>query len=95
MIHSNADFQYIIKRSFYCDKYGYYPGLNNEGRRAKARGIISFHTFKGTGGLHENFSEIDFLVVPDYRGDRSDAFGPMKKLLFLAEIIATYRSVLQ
>ena len=32
------------------------------------------------GGLHENFSEIDFLVVP-YRGDQylSDAFGPMKK----------------
>ena len=32
------------------------------------------------GGLHEKFSEIDFLVVM-YRGDRylTDAFGPMKK----------------
>ena len=32
------------------------------------------------GGLHEIFSEIDFLVVSD-RGDRylSDAFGPKNK----------------
>ena len=35
---------------------------------------------KGAGGLHEIFSEIDFLVVSD-REDwyLSDAFGPMKK----------------
>ena len=34
----------------------------------------------GREGLHENYAEIDFLVVSD-RGDRylSDAFGPMKK----------------
>ena len=34
----------------------------------------------GGGGLHENFSEIEFFVV-SYREDQylSDAFGPMKK----------------
>ena len=38
---------------------------------------------KGAGeGLHENFAEIDFLVVSD-RGYRylSDAFGPMKNIV--------------
>ena len=35
---------------------------------------------RGHGGLHEIFSEIDFLIVYD-RGDLylSDAFGLMKK----------------
>ena len=39
------------------------------------------------------FSEIDFLVV-SYRGDRylSDAFGPIKKILFLAEVTTGQRS---
>ena len=37
---------------------------------------------RGQGGLHENFAEIDLLVVSD-RGDRylSDAFGPVKNIV--------------
>ena len=35
---------------------------------------------RGQGGLHENFAEIEILVVSD-REDRylSDTFGPMKE----------------
>ena len=35
---------------------------------------------RGQGGLHEKFSELDFLVVSD-RGDQylSDVFSPIKK----------------
>ena len=41
-------------------------------------------------------AEIGFLVVSD-RGDRHqlDAVGPMKKILFLVEVITTWRSALQ
>ena len=46
------------------------PSINSVVKAAGGRG----------GGLHENFSEIDFLVV-SYREDwyLSDAFDPMKK----------------
>ena len=53
-------------------------------------------TVEGAGGIYEKFSEIGFLVVSD-RGDRHqlDAVGPMKKILFLVEVITTWRSALQ
>ena len=37
---------------------------------------------RGPEGLHEIFSEIDFLLV-SYRGDEylSDAFGPIKNIV--------------
>ena len=38
------------------------------------------HHLRGQGGLRENFSEIDFLIVLDIGdGYLSAAFGPMKK----------------
>ena len=39
------------------------------------------------------FQQIDFLVI-SYRGERclSDVFGPMEKILSLAEVIAGQRS---
>ena len=42
--------------------------------------VVGITPLRRPGGLHENISEIDFLIVSD-RGDRylSDAFGPMKK----------------
>ena len=44
--------------------------------------IIIILRRQGGGGLHENFAEIDFMVVSD-RGDRylSDVFGPMKNIV--------------
>ena len=50
-------------------------------KTSKQRRIISTQQgLRGPGGLHEKFSETNFLVVSD-RGDQylSDAFGPMKK----------------
>ena len=61
----------------------------------KLHGCTVFLELKraGVGGLHDFFSEINFLVV-SYRGDRylSDAFGPIQRILFLAEVISHQRS---
>ena len=45
------------------------------------------HFLKGEGGLHENFSEIIFLIVSD-RAEATVIF----QILFLAEVIAGQRS---
>ena len=49
--------------------------------------------FKRAGGLHKNYSEIDFLIV----SDRGDWYISHRKILLLAEreVIACRKSALQ
>ena len=56
---------------------------------------LSIKELRGPGGLHQNFLEIDFIVVSDGGGVICiKCFWSHRKILFLAEIIAGQRSAL-